>query len=393
MCDTLGFIENGRGFFAKNSDRSPNEPQINEYHPAKRHGERRLKATYVTLDQVPETHAVFISRPAWMWGAEIGVNDCSVCIGNEAVFTRGAYAKTGLTGMDLLRLALERAGSAKMALETIIALLEAHGQGGNCGFDSPFYYDNAFLIMDRSELYVLETAGKKWAYAQRERASISNRLSIAGDATRYHCAEAYDFQKKHLEPVYSHFSASKARLAQTAQCLETAHDTADLMRALRTHAAGADPFTHGSMQSPCMHAGGMMSSHTTASMVVELGDFPLIWSTYCSTPCISLYKPYAFGNALPPALESKAYWLRREQFHRDLIGKSLPPEYYSERDELERGWLSQARSAGIQAVATLLNRACEEEAMFYAKWEPRVARTRRGSRRFLAYWKKKNAAL
>ena len=98
MCDTLGMIKNGWGYFAKNSDRSPNEIQVLEYYPARTGLSGQLDVTYTSLPQAAETHAVLLSRPAWMWGAEMGVNDCGICIGNEAVFTRGKYGKTGLTG-------------------------------------------------------------------------------------------------------------------------------------------------------------------------------------------------------------------------------------------------------------------------------------------------------
>ena len=33
MCDTMGFFHEGSAIFAKNSDRSPNEPQVLEYIP------------------------------------------------------------------------------------------------------------------------------------------------------------------------------------------------------------------------------------------------------------------------------------------------------------------------------------------------------------------------
>ena len=107
MCDTLGFLADGGALFAKNSDRSPNEPQTLEFHPARTGLSGHLRATYISLPEAAETHAALLSRPAWMWGAEMGVNDCGVCIGNEAVFTRGAYAQTGLTGMDLLQAAVQ----------------------------------------------------------------------------------------------------------------------------------------------------------------------------------------------------------------------------------------------------------------------------------------------
>ena len=90
MCDTMGFFHEGSAIFAKNSDRSPNEPQVLEYIPAKDHEETELKVTYTAIPQVPHTKAILISRPVWLWGAEMGVNEDGVCIGNEAVFTKGA---------------------------------------------------------------------------------------------------------------------------------------------------------------------------------------------------------------------------------------------------------------------------------------------------------------
>lgn len=211
MCDTLGFFSGGCGYFAKNSDRSPNEPQVVEYYPAQSGLGGKLQATYISVPQAEHTNAVLLSRPAWMWGAEIGVNEHGVCIGNEAVFTKGKYARTGLTGMDLLRLALERADTARDAVSLLIRLLEQYGQGGNCGFDHEFFYDNAFLVMDRTEIYVLETAGGHWVWRRCDSAGISNRLSIGLDGDAYCGGMAYDFKKRHTEPVFTHFSGSKCR--------------------------------------------------------------------------------------------------------------------------------------------------------------------------------------
>lgn len=52
--------------------------------------------------------AVILSKPAWMWGAEMGANDAGVVIGNEAVFTKletSEDIEEKLLGMDLVRLA------------------------------------------------------------------------------------------------------------------------------------------------------------------------------------------------------------------------------------------------------------------------------------------------
>lgn len=402
MCDTLGRITSeGAALFAKNSDRSPNEPQVAEFRPARRHDEKALRATYIEIEQVPETHATLLSRPVWMWGAEMGANEHGVCIGNEAVFTKGKYAKSGLTGMDLVRLGLERGATARQALEVIIALLERYGQGGDCGYDHSFLYDNAFLIMDRREIHLLETAGKNWVTKKVESGSISNRLSIGAEGDAYSGGVACDFAGRYREPVYSHFSGSARRLAQTADCLVAQPDAAGMMAALRTHRDNpANPLARADVASPCMHAGSIVGDHTTASMVVELGEGITVWLTGSSTPCISLFKPWGFGNqATPPvfaaghAAEAEAYWRRREAFYRRAVGRQLPAEFYTGRDALESEWLRTAQGAGAEGLAALSQQAAKQAEAFYQKWEQAPTGPLQGKRGYLRYWQKKTVAL
>ena len=51
MCDTLGrILRPDLALFAKNSDRSPNEPQVIEYRPGRDPREKELHATYMTIE-------------------------------------------------------------------------------------------------------------------------------------------------------------------------------------------------------------------------------------------------------------------------------------------------------------------------------------------------------
>lgn len=115
MCDTLILRHQGQTWFAKNSDREPAEPQRLLRLPAVRNDpEARLRTTYLDIPQTAQRHALVISQPSWIWGAEMGVNEHGVAIGNEAVFTKLTRQRgTALLGMDLLRLGLERGASAR----------------------------------------------------------------------------------------------------------------------------------------------------------------------------------------------------------------------------------------------------------------------------------------
>ncbi|MBU4330775.1 MAG: acyl-CoA--6-aminopenicillanic acid acyltransferase, partial [Acidobacteria bacterium] len=161
MCDTFVAVSSATGegtvVFGKNSDREPNEAQALEFHPSRKHEKgTELRATYISIPQARETHGVLLCRPFWMWGAEIGANEKGVVIGNEAVWTKMPLSKKGgLTGMDLLRLALERGGTAQDALQVIVQLLADFGQGGICGYrDKKMAYHNSYIIADPDEAWV-----------------------------------------------------------------------------------------------------------------------------------------------------------------------------------------------------------------------------------------------
>ena len=185
MCDTVVALPpttaDGAVLFAKNSDRERNEAQAVELIAAAEHpSDAGLSCTYIAIPQARRTLACLLCRPFWMWGAEMGANEAGVVIGNEAVHARlPAARRRALTGMDLVRLGLERGESAGEALEAIITLLERHGQGGDCGYLRRFYYHNSFMIADRRDAFVLETVNRSWAVERvRGIRAISNALSI-----------------------------------------------------------------------------------------------------------------------------------------------------------------------------------------------------------------------
>jgi len=186
-CDTLVALgsdtRSGRTLFAKNSDRLPEECQHLRVYPSRDWDQgATLRCQYLSLPQVRRTYRVLGSQPFWLWGFEHGVNERRVVIGNEALHTREELEATGLLGMDLVRLGLERGGTAAEAKRVITGLLERHGQAGNASHREARRYNNSFIIADPVEAWVLETSGRHWvARRVRERAAISNCATIEDD--------------------------------------------------------------------------------------------------------------------------------------------------------------------------------------------------------------------
>lgn len=314
MCDTFlvrpNYSADGSLLFGKNSDREPRERLLIQRVPATRHGASRLRCTYIEIPQQEKTYEVLMARPAQMWGAEMGVNEHGLVIGNEAVFTREKIRKknTGLTGMDLLRLALERCRNCEEALQCITNLLETYGQDACGGYENRrFYYHNSFLIGDgNGDAWLLETAGRHWAARKVESAqSISNGLVIGKDHERISESLSDRADKLHFSEQFSDFlytGLSRCRLRQSVSqaALKSGFDWTKAQELLSSHDHGP-PFTpkRSGTGSICMHASGFTNPHqTTGSMiaVVRPGGRHTVWFTGCPAPCVSVYLPFFFGG-------------------------------------------------------------------------------------------------
>src|SRR5205807_6082332 len=113
-----------------------------------------------------------------------------VAAGNATIYTTldPRDFPPALTGMDLVRLVLERASTAKDGVEVVGSLLERYGQGGSGHHGAERPYWNSFLIADPMSAFVIETSGSMYAVEEVERTrATSNRTTIPSlDAEHRH---------------------------------------------------------------------------------------------------------------------------------------------------------------------------------------------------------------
>ena len=395
MCDTIVALGNvtadGVMLFGKNSDREPNEAHYVIRIPAAHHAPNSMvKCTYVEIPQVEQTYAVLLAKPFWMWGAEMGANEHGVTIGNEAVFTKIPYGKDpGLIGMDFLRLALERARTAKDALDVITSLLAQYGQSGNCGFKHLLFYHNSFIIADPNEAWVLETADKHWAVEKvKDVRTISNGITIGNqfdlsspDLVNYAVERGwckgrddFHFARCYSDFINTRFSRCSERQCQTTDALVAQKGkitTETMMQTLRNHgttnpawspARGITSFT------VCAHAGWgpVRGTHTTGSMVSHLArDVQTHFVTATAAPCTSIFKPVWIDANVPdtgstPQGEYGAatlFW-QHEALHRETLRDYATriALYAEERDAMQERF--------VQGALTHRNEPMEERAAF-----------------------------
>ena len=379
MCDTFIHLPSGNSssvFFGKNSDREPNEAQQIVSYPKNFREKNTIKATFIEVEHTKETYEVLLSKPFQMFGAEMGCNEHGVVIGNEAVFTKIPFDKKniGLTGMDLLRLSLEISKTAKEALNNIIYYLEKYGQDACGGYtDKNFFYHNSFIIADKQQAYVLETAGKHWIYEKvNGYRAISNGLSIEEkyDGISKNAIdfaqkkgwskknENFNFKKSYSQWLMPKLAACEYRRNNSEQqgknYIDFTVETA--FQILRSHGEHQKSFLpqNGNTKSICMHAAGLLTpSQTTGSIVVELRkEKPTtVWLTGTSAPCLSFFKPFYFGTSIlqeenfivPGPTFDNSYWWKWEKLHRSLLNNyAASIEFIKfKQQELEKNWMQQ----------------------------------------------------
>ncbi len=398
MCDTL-CSPGPRGMvFAKNSDRSPGEIQVARPFGRRAFAGGTLRTQYLTIADTG-AHATFLSSPTWLWGAEHGVNEHGVAIGNERVATThdAQRAQPALIGMDLVRLGLERARCADEAVEVMTGLLQAYGQGGIADAALHEAYDSSFLVVDPSHAFVLDTAGSDFAVHRRtvappsptgsssgpigHRARVPLGLATTSDGFR-DAAEDTRYADVRL-------AASRRFLAGTSPGGLTPAATAAHLRDHGTGPWGA-PRTEGPVHPPparvgddfrgvsvCMHV--RRRAVTAASLIAELpagiaNGEPVRVYVAPGSPCSSIYVP-AFPRSIggpppfvPTELSSEELWhaadVVRQGVENDpaalpavrAVLQEVEDELWAEADEVlahPSRWVETGASWGRRALHAL----------------------------------------
>ena len=419
MCDTLvalgKYTTDGRTLFGKNSDRPPNEAQLVRYFPRIDHDKTEmLKCTYISIPQERVTYAVYLSSPHWLWGGEMGANEHGVAIGNEAVYSNEQVPETGLLGMDLVRLALERGKTSRKALDVIVLLLEKHGQGGVCELGGVNKCHNSFLITDKNEAWVLETSDRRWV-AERVKTvrAISNGYTIHSNwdlassdliehaITNGWCQskEDFDFAAAYGNATLRFITHCDDRLSCSSKSLldmEGKIDFFQIASILRNHPDGWVPWKQ-DVAPICQHSDQNGGSSTTGSQISEIGAECTHWFTGSSSPCMSVYWPFKFEK---PHVYSgfddsgikysdKSYWWRREKTNRALAARCESqgmrfPEVVALQQEVYR---SRSRTTDVRKMEVLIHK----HETLLENLVVRSPAVNNPDPDYTAYWKTRNA--
>jgi dipeptidase len=270
----------------------------------------------VTLPQARQTCTVLAGRRVGQWGYAHGINEHGVAAGVTAVRTRLAGERTGLSGPDIVRLALERAGGARQAADLITDLVARHGQQA----EEPGPHDCSFLVADGREAFAVETCGRFWAE------QVIGRVRAVTDICHLH--QDWDRIARGLADWAidnGWWPANGTKLDFAGVVSPEAGDSAASLRRwgratlhLEQHSGQIDlPFMrhlladHGDRPGStdfalCRHAAGPDGPWTSSSLVASTGpagSLPVAWFAF-GPPCRGLWFPLVLAGELPEAFQA-----------------------------------------------------------------------------------------
>lgn len=216
-----------------------------------------------------------------------------------------------LLGMDIVRLVLERAKTSKEAVEIAGALMEAHGQGGNCEEGGSWCYENGFLFADSNEAWVFETAGIHWWAAERvgkgKSRNISNGITIRKPDRMHAGLASHAIAKGWWKSTPEDFDWKVAMLGGSSSAAELEPEGRERAGKewLAKLSGPGKSFTWRDMATIlrdtdsgiCM-TGGFESTGSQISVLHSTVEKPVHFFTTNSNPEIGCYKPFGFDAGL-----------------------------------------------------------------------------------------------
>ena len=361
MCDSFVALgnstANGSVLLAKSADTSVNEAQHLVRQPRREYRDGAfVRITHLNIPQARVTHETMLGKSFWAWGTEVACNEHGVSAGNEGAFSNQKEEdKEGVTVIDLLRLAVERASTAREAVDVVAHHVETYGQSGNSQFYGGFFCDSGILVSDCAEAYVVNCAGRHWAARRVDDVmAISNRYQITDDwdlsslrsdhGTKPDFRAAFADEKAEEEVAASRRESRAQSLLEARKGSLTVKDFADILRDV-----GEEPESYNIPDDDrptriCMHAGPHESRfwHATNAMM-----------TGTSATDLSVFKPLFFDVPMPVlgpmplgTYEDGILWWKHERLHRRAIADyaALKPAIRADFDPLEEEFFAEARS-------------------------------------------------
>jgi secernin len=359
-------------YFAKNSNRGNEECQQFASFPHQKHpAGAKVKCTWLAIPQVAETYAVRGGQPYWGFGFEQGMNEYGVTIGNVASYYRHLNpkgTKNGLTGMDILRLALERSKTAVEAVHIMIDLNRKYGNWGATHTDGTGAYNNSYAIADPNEVWILELPGRDYIaqklpkngvfclnnvpYIRTNYDLISPGLiEYATQQGWYHEGQEFDFSYYFMvgggrdsKQVYSEIK--RMRVLGLLKEGYGKIDAAYLMKVLRDRREGSwaeerfMPYRHYRLIDeiePTSSTAGSMVAHLRKGLPDSIAN--VYWMAMSSTNTTA-FTPIYWGGAVPAeyAMGANVFDKNSPWWTYDLLDRMSRKNYYTFTNVIRSVW-------------------------------------------------------